>query len=299
MDKNTILQSMEYIDPKQIEDADCGVKSSRINLKKTILIAACICLLVLTTALAASLLFDTVIEQPDAPQVSDDSGEEADDSTPAPEQESDPQPLSTKVPVDVFSDDFLADVANKPDEEAFFYQDFATWSSMEEYIGFNMFDNSALDNAVRQKSLVNGNTAHCYITCGEMDGKLTYINAGVTYWMDSSYLPGIPVQYRHRPAPVYISASVYTEYSVIAEEDMFPSFHFRDEEVLSEETYISPSGHSFQIDIMHFPRHENNVLYFRCQLCLDNVYITITVQNQRHDIGLAALKEILASFAIN
>ena len=295
---------MEYIDPKLIEEADIDIRPTRSSIKKALLIAACICTLALTTALAANIIFTpSTDKQHNAPPVSDSTDEGKEEQ--APEQESVPEVIDYRVPLDHFNENFLTDFAAKQDSGEVFSQYFSTWSDMEEYIGFNMFDNSALDKAKRKSIRSNDDGGHCELVCHTVDDKLGSIRTRAEYWMDAEYIPfDIPIQYKKGTIAIHIYADVHTEHSITAEEDRYPQFWMGEGVVVAEETYITPRGYEYVMQSVKFPDRFNtpetkDITYYRSQVRVGNTYVTIIVQKENTIVGIAALKTVLAALKVS
>lgn len=295
MDKNTIMDAMEHIDPRLIEDADCGVKPGRMFFNKGILIAACVCLL-LTTAIAAGVFFATPeVKYHDDHHVSDVTGEVMDGFEPVLVK---PTETSTKVSLDCFDEAFLQDVANKPENQLFLHFYFDVWSELEEYIGFNMFDNAVLDAKAEPWFFVHEDTeTFGALQCTAIDGILTCARATARYNMNYTVVPSEnPNIECNAPVGVFIEASVFTEHSPIAEENMFTSYYYADGTNFSEEMYTSPNGYSFRI--IRVERSDSELTTFYGLLCLNNVYITVESTFIYEDVALSTLKEVLDGFVM-
>lgn len=295
MDKNTIMDAMEHIDPKLIEDADCRIKSGRKIVSKGLLIAACVCLLV-TTAIAAGVFFGTPeVNYHDDHHISDETGELMDGFEPVLVK---PTGTSTKVSLDYFSDTLLNDVANKPEDQAFLYFYFDTWSEMEEYIGFNMFDNPVLDDAEPGFYVEVDTETFGALHCTAIDGILTCARARARYNMNYTEVPSDYPNIIKCTAPVgvFVEAAVFTEHSPIAEEQMFPSYYYADGTNFTEELYTSPNGYSFRI--IRVERPDSELVTFYGLLCLNNVYITVESTFIYEDVALSTLKEVLDGFVM-
>lgn len=295
---------MEYIDPKLIEEADIDIRPTRSSIKKALLIAACICTLALTTALAANIIFTpSTDKQHNAPSVSDSTDEGKEDQ--APEQESVPEIMDYRVPLDRFDENFLTDFANNLGSGEPFSQYFSTWSDMEEYIGFNMFDNSALDKAKRKSIRSNDDGGHCELVCHTVDDKLGSIRTRAKYWMDAEYIPfDIPIQYKKGTIVIHIYADVHTEHSITAEEDRYPQFWMGEGVVVAEETYITPRGYECIMQTVKYPEKfthpdAQTISFFRCSLRVGNTYITVALQERNNIVGIAALKTVLAALKVS
>lgn len=295
MDKNTILESMEHIDPKLIEDADCGVKSGRSVFNKSMLIAACVCLLLITTALAAGVFFSTP-EVEYRHRVNEDTGEMRHGFKPTLNQQTDAETDSTKVPLECFNEAFLADVAN---DEFFAGYYFDAWSDMEEYIGFNVLDNPVLNDAIPEEFAVNDIWTHGYMSCVESDGIPDRIEAQASFDMNYTDVPSsvLPWIINSVPVTVTLQAIVYTEHSLIGVENLFPGIYFEDGTEITDELYTSPGGHSFRIIRAELP--DDKAVIFYGLACINNAYISVqSIFYNDEAVALSTLKEVLDGFVI-
>lgn len=303
MDKNTILDAMEHIDPKLIEEADCGVKSGHSVFKRSMLIVACVCLLI-TTALAAGYFFAApeVEYHKSKPHVV--TGELVDSFRPVLNKE-DGLPDCTKVPLSCFNETLLADVANKPEDEKVLYFYFDDWSDLEEYVGFKLWENPVLDTAepwhITVTTPIDDEVeTHGYMFCTEMEDIMTCARAIAVYHMNRTEVPsGYPGINNTAPVSINVEAAVYTEHSPIPEEDMFSSFSFQPGTDFTDELYLSPNGGEFRIvRVEEHDSHGDIVRYFG-YVCLNNVYIKVSSTfHPDETVALATLKEVLDGFVI-
>ena len=292
MDKNTILEAMDHIDHKLIQEADSVASVRRVGLKRCALIAACISAFLLTYALATGALFAS----PDI-NISSDSESGSGGVSLVPEYDSGSD--STKVSTEVFSDVFLADVANTPEEENFVYC-FDAWSEMEEYIGYNVFDNAVLDEAKPLKGAYGLGErrfdTHGFLYCFSKNEKLTGIDISASYAMnpinDESTVSPATLTYW---VNVHIKVSVFTDKRDL--EGRFSSYNFPDGSEVTEETYVSANGRTFTIVRVLVP--ESVCPTFYSFLYLDHAYITVmTSFYQDETLALSTMKEVLDGFVI-
>ena len=288
MDKNTMLEAMAHIDPKLIEEADGTVSARNHLLKRGMLIVACLGLLV-TTALAAGYFFAApdVEYQENQHHVVEGVDKVGDSFRPVLNKE-DGLPTSTKVPLSVFNEDFLADVANKPAEERVLYYNFNAWSDVEDYIGIKLFENPVLDTVDRGYFTQNGVETHGLMFCNEIEDILTGVRARAAYRVK-------PVEEPYNTVSVTMEVAVYTEHSPIEESEMFSSFFFVNGADITDELYLSPSGGEFRI--VRAEVQGGMVRYFG-YVCLDTSYICVETHFHNEAIALSTLKEILDGFVI-
>ena len=302
MDKNMILDAMEHIDPKLIEEADRSVTSGRSVFKKGMLIAACICLLV-TTALAVNYFFaapEVEYHENQPHTVVDKVG----DGFRPVLNKKDGLPDSTKIPLSCFNEVLLADVANKPEDEGLMYYFFDAWSDIEEYIGFRLWDNPVLAEAEPWHLLVETPyekvETHGYMTCSEMDNIMTSLRVKAVYHMNPTEVPsGYAGINNTVPVSVLIESAVYTEHSPIKESEMFSGFFFEAGADFTDELYISPSGCEFRIIRAEVQNERNGFVSYFGYVCLNNVYIMVkSTFYPDETVALATLKEVLDGFVI-
>ena len=299
MDKNLILDAMEHIDPKLIEEADSRVTSGCRVFKKGMLIAACICLL-LTTALAVSRFFAApeVEYEKSKPHVV--TGELVDSFRPVLNKE-DGLPDCTKVPLSCFNEELLEDVANKPEDQNVLYFYFDDWSELDEYIGFKLWENPVLDKAEHWHCTVGDAVqTHGYMFCTEMENIMTCARAFAFYRMNPTEVPsGYPGINNTVNVHVKVEAAVYTEHSPIPEEDMFHGFSYQLGTDFTDELYISPDGYEFRIvRVEQHDSHGDPVNYYG-YFCLNNVYIIVQSTFYPDEaVALSTLKDVLDGFVI-
>ena len=286
--------SLNYVHPKLIEQADNTAVTRHIGLKRSLLIAACIALFLLTTALATGVLF----EIPNV-RVRDNS---SDGMGVGLSPELDTGSESTKVSVSLFSDAFLADVASTPEGERFNYC-FDAWSEMEKYIGYNVFDNPVLDKAKPAEGVYGYGSerfdTHGFLNCFSKDGKPTGIDISVSYDMNPIEVESVgftsPCTTSTYWVSVHINATVFTDRSKI--DGGFSSYNFPDGSELTEETYVSISGRSFTI--VRVLVSGSMCPTFYSFFYLDHAYITVmTSFFQDEALALSTMKEILDGFVI-
>ncbi len=303
MDKNTMLEAMAHIDQKLIEEADTTISARNHLLKRGMLIAACLGLLV-TTALAAGYFFgapDVEYYENQQHPVVDKVG---DSFRPVLNKE-DGIPTSTKVPLSSFNEAFLADVSNKPEEEHFLYYYFDAWSDLEDYIGINLWDNPVLDTADCWKLTIEEGDgdmvqSHGYMTCTEMDTILTGVRAKAVYHMNPTEVPSGSAGINNIvPVSVVIESAVYTEHSPIEESEMFSGFFFEAGADFTDELYVSPSGCEFRIIRAEVENGRDGFVSYFGYVCLNNSYIFVkTTFHPDETVALETLKEILDGFVI-
>ena len=293
MDKNTILEAMEHIDPKMIEEASAYVTVRHAGIRKYLLIAACISALILTTAFAAGVIFAV----PDVNQVdrTDDDGVGFTGVGIEPTLGAEIE--NAKVSSDLFSDSFLEDVAAVPEGERFYYY-FDSWSEMEEYIGYNILDNAVLDEARPSVGRYRHGEVevetHGYLYCYRNGRKLSVVNVSTSYEMNPVEVTTKFGTYTYWVG-VHIDASVDTQLS--EREHGFSSYNFPEGTEITEETYVSQNGRTFTIIRVLYAGSTSPTFY--SFLYLDHAYITIlTSFYHDEELALSTMKEVLDGFVI-
>lgn len=142
MNKERIMEAMDYIDPALIEAADRTIstaKRSRRELSRIAVIAACLCLVLAGTAVAAELSGVRVTEFYPGP-ASDNEGYEA--------AEKAGYMMEGGVAyfqLDSFSEEIKSLALEYPHGQV--AKSFASWDDAEAFIGMNLQDNPLLDAA--------------------------------------------------------------------------------------------------------------------------------------------------------
>lgn len=293
MDKNTVLEAMEHIDPKMIEEADVYVKVRYAGIRKYLLIAACVSVLILTTAFAASVIFAV----PDVNQVDRTEDDGVGIVGVGIEPTLGAEIEDAKVSSDLFSDSFLKDVSAAPEGERYYYY-FDSWSEMEEYIGYNILDNAVLDAARPSVGRYgHGGTlvdTHGYLYCYRNGRKLSTVNVAASYELNPTEITtefGTHTYWVN----VHITASVDTELS--EREHGFSSWNFPEGSEITEETHVSQNGRSFTIIRVLSAGSTSPTFY--SFLYLDHAYITILASfGMDESIALSTMKEVLDGFVI-
>ena len=138
MKQEQIMDAMNYIDPALVEAADCcGPEVRRKKWRKPVLIAACLCLALAGTALAAELAGVRIS------WTGPDSEEWLKENDVAYTVEN----RLAYFPLDSFSAEITtlsSEVQNKTVSWPF-----VSWDELEEYLGRNVLDNTVLDEAAR------------------------------------------------------------------------------------------------------------------------------------------------------
>lgn len=293
MDKKMVLDAMEHIDLKLIEEADTYVKVRHAGVRKYFLIAACVSALILTTAFAASVIFAV----PDVNKVDRSEDDGVGIVGVGIEPSLDTKIEDAKVSSDLFSDSFLEDVSAVPEGERLYYY-FDDWSEMEEYIGYNILDNTVLDEARPSVGRYgHGDVTvdtHGYLYCYRDGRKLSTVNVSASYETNPVE---ITTQFGTHTywVNVHIDASVDTELS--EREHGFSSYNFPEGSEITEETYVSSNGRTFTIIRVLIANSKSPTFY--SFFYLDHAYITIrTSFGMDESVALSTMKEVLDGFVI-
>lgn len=138
MNQERIMEAMSHIDPALVEGADCGrPEARRVRWRSPAMIAACLCLVLAGTALAAEL-----------------AGVRIAWTGPGSEEWLKENGVAYTVenelayfPLDSFSEEVAA-LSSEVQNQTVSWP-FASWDELEEYLGRNVLDNLALDEAAK------------------------------------------------------------------------------------------------------------------------------------------------------
>lgn len=186
--RNT-MDSIRFTDTQKEELTAVLTRSAaparrRISVLRPALIAAVVCLVLVGSALAVTVLHSAGKIDPFS---RGDKKEELGVSNPGYTVTYE----ARRLPLSDFSDQILADAANLSSEWPL---GFDSWDSAEEYIGFNLMDNSCLAQAEKIDSpyLLEGRArAHAIVARIDRDGTLTSARASASYCIVEN---GVPVR---------------------------------------------------------------------------------------------------------
>lgn len=138
MKQEHMMEAMNHIDPALVEGADrCGGEARRGKWRKPALIAACLCLALAGTALAAELAGVRIA------WTGSDSEDWLKENGVAYTVENE----LAYFPLDSFSEEVTALSSEVQDKTVSW--PFASWDALEEYLGRNVLDNLTLEEAAR------------------------------------------------------------------------------------------------------------------------------------------------------
>lgn len=235
MDKEKILEAMAHIDPALVEEADRPAVRRRAGWSRPALIAACLCLLLAGTAMAAAgvsrmrvtRVFDSEKSLAKYGYEDSYSGYEIVGGMAC-------------VPADALSEEINQLVFASPRETI--CKLVSGWNAAEEFLGRNLLDNPVLDKAPSARRYMDGTEmGMCMITAGANDKGLTAVHVG------TSYLFGEITGGKER-VEVEVEADLYTdlyaemkagqsEEEMSLEKKLFPAGA-----VTGQEDYITPDG---------------------------------------------------------
>ncbi len=291
MDKKVIIEAMGYIDPKLIQEAAAPKKNHRSKIRSSLLIAACISLLLLTTVFAASVFFEI-------PDIHIDKSGRLIGVVPT----FDKQTGGARVSVDQFSDAFMDEIADYSWDKSYYYY-FDSWDELEEYIGFNLLDNTSLNQAKRNVMYFGADAieSHGSLHAQENDGKLASLQIVASYQIAPAFEPTMEVDSSSYSASmpcvnVTVTAAVYTQYSLVEGDKMFSSYYYSPGTEIKKESYVSANGKTYTIACVDAPNLTG--VYCFGFVCINKVYITVKTYYVDEEIALSTLKEILDGFVI-
>jgi len=159
----------------------------RIPVLRTVLIAAAVCLVLIGSALAVTVLHSAGKIDPFGVGERKEQGYHNPGYTVTYDD-------VKRFPLSAFSDRILADAAQQsafgPDNTS----GFDSWEAAEEYIGFNLIDNSYLARAEKHltsRVLEDGARSHVCVTRFENDGVLDLVGSTACYYVMEN---GIPIR---------------------------------------------------------------------------------------------------------
>ena len=232
MNREQIMEAMNYIDPALIEAADrkgSTAKGSRIRWSRPAVIAACLCLVLAGTALAwnsSTLQINWV---------GSDAEEWMEDLDVVYTIDWD----LAYFPLDRISDKITGLAAEIQNDTAAW--PFNSWDELEEYLGMDLFDNSVLDAAAPgpQHSYegMSGRATHILLMARFGDKGLVTVSADGSYVIDGIWV---------RPETQFYTDLMREDVELYAEQHGKPAPGLvtggDDQEVSMEEIYTTPSG---------------------------------------------------------
>ena len=250
-------------------------------------IAACVCLLLAGTALAAGGLTGLVDISffTDRPSYSDDMGDSVNGYDVDYEE-------TGRFPLASFSEEIRADAAatytgveDLPHGSAAIA--FNTWEQAEEYVGFDLMENSVLDSALPHEFGLDSpdNMTHCAVTLSYYEGNLT--SASVLAHFIPRWLPdGSPIY-------IIVRASAYTDKTSAEFAPGGWSISYPDDAEFTQEEYITESG--IQAAIVKVVRDLPHKAY-HAHFTLNGVQFSIRSDCVDEEEALAELKAVLEAF---
>lgn len=256
---------------------------------RTALIAAAVCLALIGSALAVTILHSAGRITPfGTGEKKDEIGANNPGYTVSYE--------GRRFPLSDFSDQILTDAAQQtapPSDEDFGFHmisGFDSWEAVEEYIGFDLMDNSCLDQAERSPTpLLLDNTTHAHATVTRVtrDGVLSKARAEARWLVTEN---GIPVI-------VDLAAFLHTE-AVPADEDISRYTVLYMEEKPDLEIYDLTGSNGLTVSIIA-DSDEIYSTYYSAHFTVNGVHFDVRVQydwpntDASHEAGNAAAAAVL------
>lgn len=261
----------------------------RVPVVRAALIAAVVCLVLIGSALAVTVLHSAGRIDPFG---TGEKKEEYGYSNPGYTVTYE----ARRFPLSDFSDQILADAAQQtapPPEEDFGFHlisGFDSWDAVEEYIGFDLMDNSCLEQA--EKSLTplllnNRARAHATVTRSTRDGVLSRARADARWLVTEN---GIPVI-------VDLGAFLCTE-AIPADEDISKYNVLYTEEQTDLEVYDLTGSNGLTVSVIADP-DEIYSTYYSAHFTVNGVSFDVRVQyvwpntDVSHEEGNAAAAAVL------
>lgn len=261
----------------------------RVPVVRAALIAAVVCLVLIGSALAVTVLHSAGRIDPFG---TGEKKEEIGANNPGYTVTYE----ARRFPLSDFSDQILADAAQQtapPPEEDFGFHlisGFDSWDAVEEYIGFDLMDNSCLEQA--EKSLTplllnNRARAHATVTRSTRDGVLSRARADARWLVTEN---GIPVI-------VDLGAFLCTE-AIPADEDISKYNVLYTEEQTDLEVYDLTGSNGLTVSVIADP-DEIYSTYYSAHFTVNGVSFDVRVQydwpntDVSHEEGNAAAAAVL------
>lgn len=261
----------------------------RVPVVRAALIAAVVCLVLIGSALAVTVLHSAGRIDPFG---TGEKKEEYGYSNPGYTVTYE----ARRFPLSDFSDQILADAAQQtapPPEEDFGFHlisGFDSWDAVEEYIGFDLMDNSCLEQAEKSLTplLLNNRTrVHATVTRSTRDGVLSRARADARWLVTEN---GIPVI-------VDLGAFLCTE-AIPADEDISKYNVLYTEEQTDLEVYDLTGSNGLTVSVIADP-DEIYSTYYSAHFTVNGVSFDVRVQydwpntDVSHEEGNAAAAAVL------
>lgn len=275
MDKERIMDAMNYLDPALIEEADRNASHARRRRISPVLAAACLCLVLAGTAAAMSLSGVQVLEFFRNIRLEGLEGWAGTGFGYTVEGG------IRRIPLEALSEEARG-LAAEGDENGFAYASFSTWAEAEAFLGIELMDNRALEGAEPPDGWDGGD--NCSVTAKADGGALTYITVDAAYFLDGG-------EDAEPPVSVLVTAWIYTDQSCGSEEELKARVRkiWRGDGAFTQETYTAPGGLEAVI-----VQCEDCAAWFSLEGALFEV--SIPSAPAEADRALAALKTVLDSF---
>lgn len=302
MKKEHLLSAMNNVSDHYLLDARQPAAAAKKSIRplRVVIIAACLCALLIGGAIAAEHLTsnpDVVLDYSNPITGEKKTGfytviEPAEDSPEATEtpSASHNSPSGTvrsagvpKLSESALSDEVLALASGYTNYYLTYTElDVATWEEAEAFLGIDLMDNFLLSQTqkINSRYPIDETAPHCYGSVYGAEGTIHGAN--------------LHAHYRLGNAAVKVTAQLYTEHSRIAKADMFMGHGFMDGTTLDTQLFISESGLRFKIVTATFP---NGAISHYAQFSHRGAAFTVTASSGTNGAySLSTLKEVLDAF---
>lgn len=304
MDKEKLMEAMGHIDPAMVEVAAMSAARPRRRWLRPALIAACLCLLLVGTAVAVEVL--NALNVTEIFSVARPDGEVVSGYT--------VQGGIVQLPLDKLSDealDFAAGQMRLP-----VTKDCESWSAAEKFLGIEVANNSLLDQLepVASSGYYYGkeHPYRCGVTFSGACAAPSFIHMDVTYAIGADWKAAVPENGGYNDATtVSVSAEIHTDEALDISVDRERSYYFMGAEVTVLEDYLTPSG--LAVTIVEeltdddstaaaasgriFTELQNTKTYYWADFALNGVIFQVfSVNTSDPDLALETLKQVLDAY---
>lgn len=250
MNKEQIMEAMNHIDPALIEAADRNVstaKRSRRGWSRPAVIAACLCLVLAGTAVAAELSGVRIV---------DFFNQEARSANPGWEPEIySGYTVENDVayfPIDALSPE-IVEIDRSAERNV--CRSFSSWKALEEFVGLDIMENAVLEDAPAGVGIDLGIE-------GGSGKNVVCVNAYKDVGVSRVYVCGSFLLHSHRyhgdwrgGVNAWVTAEIFTERGREGSPEESSVYYSNDAEVSSEE-YVTSAGLPVQIFRVYTPEYE-------------------------------------------
>ena len=279
------MDAMDYIDPALIAAADAPApRRGKTRWLRPALIAACLCLALAGTAVAAQVFSVQVDFQPDR-------ASDPDFSVPGLGM------YTVSGGVAYFPEDIFSQEVRELGRQGIPAKSFSTWDELERFVGRNLMDNPVLEGAPRGISsefVGMRNATNVLLTASSVENGLFDIGTQDNYKLDDVLL--------RRRAVLYTDVAQENFRDTYGEDHEPEIYWYYDAGAqLSEEEYTTPNGLTAAI-----VREDGRFTEYTAHFSINGVRCTIMASYQGKDWQqdnsehvLAVLKQVLDGFVLN